>query len=54
MGTRGCLKFISWDYDGIKRNILEFKAFIRKHIPDIILIEETKLRPGLSLKIPNY
>lgn len=54
MGTRRCLKIISWNCDGIKKNILEFQEFVKKHNPDIIFLKETKLRPCISLKIQNY
>lgn len=54
MGTRGCLKLISWNCDDFEGEILELRVLVKEHSPDIILIQETKLPPGISLKIPNY
>ncbi|GFV45738.1 RNA-directed DNA polymerase from mobile element jockey [Trichonephila clavipes] len=44
----------SWNANGIKSKIFEFKLFVEKHCPDILLIQETHLRPSQRLNISNY
>lgn len=48
------LKIIHWNANGITKIINELKAFISTNNPDIILLNETYLKPNLSLKIPNF
>ncbi|GFU79579.1 probable RNA-directed DNA polymerase from transposon X-element [Trichonephila clavipes] len=48
------LSLCSWNANGIKRKIFEFKLFIEKHNPDIILLQETHLRPSQRFNICNY
>ncbi|GFX63062.1 hypothetical protein TNCV_3161541 [Trichonephila clavipes] len=33
---------------------MEFKIFVEKYAPDLILIQETHLRPKHNINIPNY
>ncbi|GFU61257.1 RNA-directed DNA polymerase from mobile element jockey [Trichonephila clavipes] len=33
---------------------MEFKIFLEKYAPDLILIQETHLRPKYNINIPNY
>ncbi|GFU44765.1 hypothetical protein TNCV_4869151 [Trichonephila clavipes] len=33
---------------------MEFKIFVEKYAPDLILIQETHLRPKYNINIPNY
>ena len=54
MVNRGCLFLCSWNCNGINSKILELRDFVIEHSPDIILLQETHLRPGKSFKIPNY
>ena len=54
MVNRGCLFLCSWNCNGINGKILELREFINEHSPDIIFLQETHLRPGKTLKIPNY
>ncbi|GFW03458.1 probable RNA-directed DNA polymerase from transposon BS [Trichonephila clavipes] len=48
------LSLCSWNANGIKRKFFEFKLFIEKHSPDIILLQETHLRPSQRFNICNY
>lgn len=54
MARPNCLVVVSWNCNSVLDKILEFKEFINEHSPDIILLQETLLRPKNSLKIPNY
>ncbi|GFT80138.1 probable RNA-directed DNA polymerase from transposon X-element [Trichonephila clavipes] len=48
------LSLISWNANGILNKILEFKLFEEKNIPDVILIQETHLRPVHKFSVANY
>ncbi|GFY56704.1 probable RNA-directed DNA polymerase from transposon X-element [Trichonephila inaurata madagascariensis] len=48
------LKIVSWNADSIINKVNEFEIFISEHDPDIIALQETKLRPCHSLNLPNY
>lgn len=48
------LKILHWNSNGIPKRINELSAFASKIKLDIILINETRLKPILKLKIPNY
>ncbi|GFW76689.1 RNA-directed DNA polymerase from mobile element jockey [Trichonephila clavipes] len=48
------LSLCSWNANGIKSKIHEFKFFVEKHCPDVILIQETHLRPSQRININNY
>ncbi|GFT84406.1 probable RNA-directed DNA polymerase from transposon X-element [Trichonephila clavipes] len=52
------LNIISWNANGLlskkKKKISEFKIFVEKYSPDIILIQETHLRPSHNININNY
>uniref|UniRef100_A0A2S2NJB5 Putative RNA-directed DNA polymerase n=1 Tax=Schizaphis graminum TaxID=13262 RepID=A0A2S2NJB5_SCHGA len=48
------LKIVHWNANGITRKTNELSAFISTYKPDIILLNETHLKPNLSLKIPNF
>ncbi|GFY54079.1 hypothetical protein TNIN_321341 [Trichonephila inaurata madagascariensis] len=48
------LSIFSWNADGVRSRIVEMRDFVDKHSPDILLIQETHLRPEHSFKIPNY
>lgn len=54
MDNRGCLSVISWNCNGLQGKILELREFVQEHAPDLILLQETHLRPGINLRIPNY
>ncbi|GFV05263.1 RNA-directed DNA polymerase from mobile element jockey [Trichonephila clavipes] len=47
------LKLCSWNANGILNKISEFKIFVEKYSPDL-LIQETHLRPHHNINIPNY
>ncbi|GFU22670.1 putative RNA-directed DNA polymerase from transposon BS [Trichonephila clavipes] len=44
----------AWNANGVRLRIVELRDFINKHSLDIILIQETHLRPGVSIRVPNY
>ncbi|GFW14388.1 probable RNA-directed DNA polymerase from transposon X-element [Trichonephila clavipes] len=44
----------SWNANGILSKITELKIFIEQHSPDLILIQETHLRPSHNINIANY
>ncbi|GFT01598.1 probable RNA-directed DNA polymerase from transposon X-element [Trichonephila clavipes] len=48
------LSLCSWNANGIKSKLFEFKIFVEKHCPDILLIQETHLRPSQRFNICNY
>ncbi|GFX76071.1 probable RNA-directed DNA polymerase from transposon X-element [Trichonephila clavipes] len=48
------LKLCSWNANGILNKISEFKTFVEKYSPDLLLIQETHLRPHHNINIPNY
>ncbi|GFV84943.1 probable RNA-directed DNA polymerase from transposon X-element [Trichonephila clavipes] len=48
------LKLCSWNANGILNKISEFKIFVEKYSPDLLLIQETHLRPHHNINIPNY
>ncbi|GFW30711.1 probable RNA-directed DNA polymerase from transposon X-element [Trichonephila clavipes] len=48
------LSLCSWNPNGILSKITELKIFIEQHSPDLILIQETHLRPSHNINIANY
>ncbi|GFW73553.1 hypothetical protein TNCV_4327101 [Trichonephila clavipes] len=48
------LRIAAWNANGVRSRIVELRDFINKHSLDIILIQETHLRPGVSIRVPNY
>ncbi|GFX26794.1 probable RNA-directed DNA polymerase from transposon X-element [Trichonephila clavipes] len=48
------LSLCSWNANGLLRKYAELRIFIEKHSPDILLIQETHLRPSDNLNIANY
>ncbi|GFT69255.1 RNA-directed DNA polymerase from mobile element jockey [Nephila pilipes] len=48
------LKILSWNCNSITNKYLEFTDFIKEKNPDIIALQETRLKPSLSLNIPNF
>ncbi|GFW56140.1 probable RNA-directed DNA polymerase from transposon X-element [Trichonephila clavipes] len=48
------LSLCSWNANGLLGKITELKIFIEKHSPDLILIQETHLRPSHNINIANY
>ncbi|GFX52860.1 probable RNA-directed DNA polymerase from transposon X-element [Trichonephila clavipes] len=48
------LSLCSWNANGIRNKLFEFKIFVEKHCPDIILLQETHLRPSQYFNICNY
>ncbi|GFW41201.1 putative RNA-directed DNA polymerase from transposon X-element [Trichonephila clavipes] len=48
------LSLCSWNANGLLKRRIELRIFIEKHSPDIILIQETHLRPSHSFNIANY
>ncbi|GFX62035.1 hypothetical protein TNCV_1358951 [Trichonephila clavipes] len=45
------LKLCSWNANGILNKISEFKIFVKKYSPDLLLIQETHLRPHHTINI---
>ncbi|GFV11014.1 probable RNA-directed DNA polymerase from transposon X-element [Trichonephila clavipes] len=48
------LRIASWNANGVSSRKLELINLINKHSLDLILIQETHLRPGVNFKIPNF
>ncbi|GFT16615.1 RNA-directed DNA polymerase from mobile element jockey [Trichonephila clavipes] len=48
------LSLCSWNANGLLSKISEFRLFVEKYDPDILLIQETRLRPTLTININNY
>ncbi|GFV74347.1 probable RNA-directed DNA polymerase from transposon X-element [Trichonephila clavipes] len=48
------LSLCSWNANGLLSKRNEFKLFVEKYSPDIILVQETKLRPMHNIRIANY
>ncbi|GFX57714.1 putative RNA-directed DNA polymerase from transposon X-element [Trichonephila clavipes] len=48
------LSLISWNANDILNKILEFKIFVEKYSPDVILVQETHLRPVHNISVANY
>ncbi|GFX15121.1 uncharacterized protein TNCV_2480351 [Trichonephila clavipes] len=48
------LNLCSWNANGILNKIMELKIFVEKYSPDLILMQETHLRPKHNINIPNY
>ncbi|GFQ86311.1 putative RNA-directed DNA polymerase from transposon X-element [Trichonephila clavata] len=47
-------RIASWNAKGVSSRKIEPQDFINKHSLDIILIQQTHLRPGVNFKIPNF
>ncbi|GFW08266.1 putative RNA-directed DNA polymerase from transposon X-element [Trichonephila clavipes] len=48
------LNLCSWNANGILNKNMEFKIFVEKYCPDLILMQETHLRSKHNINIPNY
>ncbi|GFT06836.1 putative RNA-directed DNA polymerase from transposon X-element [Trichonephila clavipes] len=48
------LSLCSWNANGLLSKISEFRLFVEKYDPYILLIQETRLRPTLNININNY
>lgn len=48
------LKFLAWNSQSIYPKKSEFSNFVDKHKPDVILLSETWLRPGISFELQGY
>ncbi|GFX64561.1 probable RNA-directed DNA polymerase from transposon X-element [Trichonephila clavipes] len=48
------LSLCSWNANGLLSKIFEFKLFVEKYDPDLILVQETHLRPTHNTNINNY
>lgn len=52
--TNQNLKIIHWNANGITNKLNELHSLVNHQNIDIILLNETHLKPSLNLKIPNY
>lgn len=52
--NRHDLHVLHWNANGIKNKQTEFQHFMQKHKIDIALINETHLKPNVTINIPNY
>ncbi|GFY09405.1 hypothetical protein TNCV_1942151 [Trichonephila clavipes] len=52
--SRFGLRIAAWNANGVRSRIVELRDFINKHSLDIILLQESHLRPGVSIRVPNY
>lgn len=48
------IKVVYWNCRNIKSKLEETRAFLQSNDVDVLLLGETHLKPGQSLKIPNY
>ncbi|GFQ80814.1 hypothetical protein TNCT_97091 [Trichonephila clavata] len=48
------LTLVSWNANGIRTRVEEFREFISEYDPDIINLQETHLQPCHHLSFPNY
>lgn len=48
------LKIITWNANSIRDKKLELIHFIQQHKPDVLLFQETFLKPQINFSIPNY
>ncbi|XP_066157762.1 mRNA export factor GLE1-like [Euwallacea fornicatus] len=48
------LQIISWNINGIKERKAELQKLIQRKNPDVVAIQETRLRPTEHFKIPRY
>lgn len=48
------LTLASWNADGLEKKGYELRCFLSDHDIDILLIQETFLKPSHKFKIPNY
>ncbi|GFW38246.1 probable RNA-directed DNA polymerase from transposon BS [Trichonephila clavipes] len=48
------LSLCSWNANGLLGKLAELKIFIEKYSPDLLLIQETHLRPSHNINIANY
>ncbi|GIX77129.1 putative RNA-directed DNA polymerase from transposon X-element [Caerostris extrusa] len=48
------LKICYWNANGIYSKLADFKNFVHNHNPDVILLQETMLKPTQTIFIPNY
>lgn len=51
---RNNLKIATWNANSISNRINEIQLFLTDHSPDVLLIQETFLKPQAKFKIPNY
>ncbi|GFT29884.1 RNA-directed DNA polymerase from mobile element jockey [Nephila pilipes] len=47
------LKILSWNCNSITPKFLEFHDFVQKIDPDVIALQETRLKPATKLNLPN-
>ncbi|GFW44823.1 putative RNA-directed DNA polymerase from transposon X-element [Trichonephila clavipes] len=52
--TKSNLTVISWNANGIRSRIEEFKSFIAEWNPDIVNLQETHLKPCHNFIFPDY
>lgn len=48
------LRLVSWNTSCLPTRIAELREFVSRHEPDIILLQETKLKPNNRVYIPNF
>ncbi|GBL85569.1 hypothetical protein AVEN_34719-1 [Araneus ventricosus] len=51
--TKG-LAICYWNACGITGKMHDFRAFVDEHTPDLILLQETKLKNNKGIYLPNY
>ena len=45
---------VQWNADGINAKKVELMKFLDDYQPDLLLVQETKLKPSDALRIPEY
>lgn len=53
-GHQNYLKIVSWNANGIRKKKPETTHFLADHQPDVLLIQETHLKPSDRFTLPNY
>uniref|UniRef100_A0A2L2YZE0 RNA-directed DNA polymerase from mobile element jockey n=1 Tax=Parasteatoda tepidariorum TaxID=114398 RepID=A0A2L2YZE0_PARTP len=52
--TKNNILICHWNAGGLRPKINDLKIFCQQYNPDIILLQETKLKPNEPIKICNY
>ncbi len=48
------MKTINWNVNSVKAKLPELQILIAQHSPDVLLLQETKLKPAQAFSLKNY
>ncbi|GFT83752.1 putative RNA-directed DNA polymerase from transposon BS [Trichonephila clavipes] len=54
MNTLQRLLMVTWNANGLRSRMWELRDFVNKYYPDVISLQETWLRPSLTIALANY